>query len=286
VVYSPSMSIVPFAVNLDMSDEEASRSERHAFVNLVNVVHSELQLIERMLSARGALRGAVRLCETAAEAFRDRRVAHREARDLELFRKLIEQDIENAIADVPDAAITADVNQARSIIDDVIAETDLRVQEVLTIHGVVRPAELREFDSLARAIRSTAELARLEIAPAGTNWSEIHAPYRFGETLGSLLGRLEKAQEWSEIISVELEPTESGLRVTIDGISSWDALMVLTSGLRPRAILRDADSNQVLVRHALLLWYLTQPGGSIALVQDKNKAQRCAITLGNPGTDS
>ena len=273
--------MLPFAVNLDMSDPEAVRSERHGYVNLVNVVHAELQLIERMAELPGSMKSAIRLCETAADAYREERVALRNARDLEVFARLIADDIAAALAETSDLAARSDIGEAVAIIDEVIPDVDLRVQETLAIHQVPRPNEVRTFGSFAQQL-AEAGPDRLELRTTRAI-SEIEIPYRFAETLGRLLTTLDGAGPDSEDpIIAEIDSTPETLRIVISGSFDPDPLLPLTQEIRPGILMANAELNRDVIRAGLLTWYLVLPDGVITLTRDEDGRRSIMVTIPKP----
>jgi len=276
------MSVQPFSVNLDTSDPDAVRSERHGYVNLINVIHAELQLVERMLEMPGSLRSAIRLCETAAESYRDHRLALREARDLETFAHLVRTDLLDITREAA-GSITDDVTEAVSIIEEVLTDADLRVQETLAIHGVNRPCEVRTFGSFASDV-SGSRPATIRMTATDPRNDEIEVPYRFAETLGRLVRSLagltsESEEEPMDAIELSVDRGSEALRVTISGSVDLDRLLPLTGYSRPGVLMADELLDQRVIRPALLLWYIVQPGGSISLLRDEDGHRTCVVTL-------
>ncbi|MFW6312485.1 MAG: hypothetical protein ACOC2N_01205, partial [Spirochaetota bacterium] len=127
-------------IDLDTSDPAITRLERHSYVNLINVIHAELQLVERMIEAPGALRSTIHLAEAASRAFKEPRVARRHLGELVRFGELVESDLAEALAEAGEKADADDVREAASILHEVLPDAQLRVQEVIARHRLPRPA--------------------------------------------------------------------------------------------------------------------------------------------------
>ena len=124
-------------VTLDLSfrDAEHLRSEYHSFANLINVVHAELQLLERMCGPDAGLRPTIRLCEAAARAFKDRDSAVEHGTALAGFKDRVRANL-SRVRGVP--PYEQDAEEARDLINEVLDDADLRIQELLRRHCVER----------------------------------------------------------------------------------------------------------------------------------------------------
>jgi hypothetical protein len=274
------MSLLPLSVNLDMSDPEAIRIERHGYVNLVNVVHAELQLIERLIEAPGVLRSTIRLCETAVDAFRDDRVAHRSVHDLEIFSRVVTEDIRNVLNDAGDTAESDDVRDVVSIVTEVLDDVDLRVQETLAMHGVERPAEVRTIDSVRDELIGDDD--GTVVVETISDADEIEIPYRAPRVIGRLIRELRQSTDTSQPAHVVLDRSPETLRISIDAIDT-DPLLPLTQHIRPGTLMADRTVDQTMIRGALLAWYLVRPAGSITLARDPDGRRALIVTI--PQTD-
>jgi len=174
------MAQFPVSIELDTTDQSLLRIERHSFVNLINVVHAELQLIERMAEAPGSLRSAIHLAEAASRAFKESRVARRHLEEFARFAELIESDVEESMRSAGELAHDEGVVEARSILSGVLEDAHLRVQEVVARHRIARPTRTFTRDELAAAatdivVESERELKELDevAAQAGTQVSVL-----------------------------------------------------------------------------------------------------------------
>ena len=134
------MAQLRVSVDLENSDPSLLRIERHSFVNLINVVHAELQLIERMAEAPGSLRSAIHLAEAASRAFKEARVARRHLVELSDFARLVESDVDEALRLAGDLAEDEGVTEACAILRGVLGDAHLRVQEVVARHAITHPS--------------------------------------------------------------------------------------------------------------------------------------------------
>lgn len=122
---------------------------RHQYVNLVHVIHAELQLIERMSGKLNAFRESIHLCEAAIRAFGERNTALGFRDDLIEFRSRIVSPV--AAFEAPDAddLDIADIDDARNVLMSLIDAADVRVQEILARHGIDRPWQAFDFATIA-----------------------------------------------------------------------------------------------------------------------------------------
>ena len=218
------MPTARISIDLDTSDPSVTRLERHSYVNLINVIHAELQLVERMIDAPGALRSTVHLAEAASRAFKESRTARRHLGELVRFAELVETDLADALAEAGEKADDDDVREAAAILRDVLPDADLRVQEVLTRHGLLRPPAEHTAEELGRRMRAAGAAFSLHaqsepvVLPAGTARAlervlgAAEAPVRIVEAL------LRREEAW------QLELRGSGRTSYLDP---------LTQGLRP-----------------------------------------------------
>ena len=129
------------SLDLEFRDTEHLRYAYHSFANLINVVHAELQLLERMSGPDAGLRPSIRLCETATWAFKNRETAVEHAQALMEWRSRIEDDLARVQVK---PAYESDGEEARDLIRQVIDDADLRIQEMLARHEIPRPALPRD----------------------------------------------------------------------------------------------------------------------------------------------
>ena len=188
------MPTVPVAIDLSASDTAVARLERHSYVNLINVVHAELQLVERMIERPGSLRSAIHLAEAASRGYKEKRVARRHLWELAQFADLVESDLSEALEEAGTAATEDDVTEAVSILRDVLPDAHLRVQEVIARHELPRPVTSRLPDELREKLRALLQplespAAAVSAAPAGAGRSsEEVGPDVHVETAGRTAG--------------------------------------------------------------------------------------------------
>ena len=132
--------------DLSFRNEEHLRSAYHSFANLINVVHAELQLLERMCGPDSNLRPTIRLCEAATWSFKDPDAAAEHGEALTEFRTRVQTDISRVQA-IP--KYEQDAEEARGLIREVLNDVDLRTQQLLTYHGITRTMTLHD----ARTVR-------------------------------------------------------------------------------------------------------------------------------------
>lgn len=186
------MAATTITFDLAFRNEAELRSAYHAFANLINVVHAELQLLERMGGNPVILRVGIRLCETATRAFRDAAEAEANAPALAGFGSRVREIIGTvAVAE----RYVNDAEEARTIIRDVLDDTELRIQELLARHAIVPPVEPWDRDAFGRAIAAGIRLeagSLTDDAPAMEvdMDSSIALPAEVPSVIGRLAGAL------------------------------------------------------------------------------------------------
>jgi hypothetical protein len=150
------MSATTLSLDLGFRDAEHLRSEYHSFANLINVVHAELQLLERMSGPDAGLRPSIRLCEAATWAFKDKTAAAEHGPALVEWRSRIQADLARVQIS---AAYEQDGEEARDIIRQVLDDADLRVQEMLARHEIPRPARVQAGATIRSLIHAGADEA-------------------------------------------------------------------------------------------------------------------------------
>jgi hypothetical protein len=241
------------SIDLDTSDLSLLRIERHSFVNLVNVVHAELQLIERMAEIPGALRSAIHLAEAASRAFKEPRVARRHLDELTRFAELIESDVEDAMRSAGELASDEGVVEARSILAGVLEDANLRVQEVIARHAIERP--LRAFD------REELISAAGEITLACES-DTVHLPAGFERIL--------RAGDSASVLTIREVRITGSESITVDlcGSGPTENLEVVGQGLRPGELQRELERSGPALRSILLLAYLGLPESQLIVEED------------------
>ncbi|MBU8913439.1 MAG: hypothetical protein KOO61_05400 [Spirochaetales bacterium] len=225
------MAAIIVSLDLQFRDAEHLRAEYHSFANLMNVVHAELQLLERMSGPDAGLRPNIRLCEAAAWSFKDPEAAAEHGLALAEFKSRVQADLARVQA-TPE--YEQDAKEARGIIRQVIGDADLRVQETLARHGIHRPTRVCDGNAVRDMILDGAESAlhrghepdgvatdRLQIDADG----EVRMPHGLPEAVGRLAAELLRvsgavgidvsAAESATAIAVRTEPLEMDLVPTL-----------------------------------------------------------------------
>lgn len=145
---------------------EQLRAEHHSFLNAVNIVHSELQLLERMIGRRGVFRESITLCERIIAVVR--RSANETERAgltevsrpilLELFRVLDAEQFE-----LPDGDL--EIAHAVSVILQVIDEVEMRYQAARARQNVGPEQSTKAAARLVEELRACIRAAHLLDAP-------------------------------------------------------------------------------------------------------------------------
>ena len=212
--------------------------DRHGYVNLINVVHAELQLIERMVDAPGALRDSIRLAEAASRAFREKRVAERYVTELSLFAASIDASI-TALLDRSQSSTSSDVVEAVAILASVLDDADLRVQETIARHGLARPVDGSAPVGMANAVN------RLVAALA--------------ETFGIDASRYKVTQ------SAPASPDAQTIALVVSGPGTHEPFGPLMTHPTPSEVLGLVKDGATLLRDAARLCYFAVPSGDVVL---------------------
>ena len=261
-------------IDLTSSDSAIARLERHSYVNLLNVIHAELQLVERMIDAPGSLRSAIHLSEAASRAFKEGRVARRHLNELVRYDSLIEGDLRDALSDAGEID-DEDVREAVAILLDVLPDAHLRVQEVVARHRVPRPVHqvpAREFTGRLRDLGVQARVA------AGRDVLAL------ADGIEQSLAWLAAEGEGSMVREIEVGGDES-LRLRVSGCAPDGSLDPLVQNLRPSELHGMITSGRTVLRGLMLLSYCTVPGGCASIDIGRSGSNAFTVTAEMPCDD-
>ncbi len=266
------MSPVHLNIDLHPEDEQLMRLERHSYINLINVVHAELQLIERMIEAPGKLRESIRLAEYASRAFKDREIAREHAEEFALFDESIERAVSGAVEESGEPGESDDVREAVGILESVLADAHCRLREVLARHGVSPPLRSLSAKGVQQAIQESFDGDFSVSCP-----QEVDGlPVGLLGTLGRLLRALRESQgknresqasEYTLGIDSADSSADTWRQVTVEGPAEIEAFSLLSSGLLPSQLHEHIRSGQPQLRGMLEFYYYSLPNGSIRLEQ-------------------
>jgi len=193
------MAAVHVSIDLGFRDNEHLRAEFHRFANQINVIHAELQLLERMSGPDAGLRPSIRLCETATRAFKNAETAAGNAQALSEFASRINADLARVQVS-PD--YEADGREAIEIARSVLDEANLRVQELLARHRIPRQRKLCDPATVRSLVTSGAQDSAPSDAdapaPVGADWlvvdaeSDVALPHGLPEAIGQLATELHR----------------------------------------------------------------------------------------------
>ncbi|TVQ25026.1 MAG: hypothetical protein EA382_07640 [Spirochaetaceae bacterium] len=232
------MQRATLSIDLRPTSAEAARLDRHGYVNLINVVHAELQLIERMVDAPGALRDSIRLAEAASRAFREKRVAERYLTELSRFAATIDASV-TALLDRSQYSTSNDVVEAVAILASVLDDADLRVQETIARHGLARPVDGAAPVGMADAVdRLVAALA---------------------QTFGA------DASRYKVVQSVPAAPDSQTITLAVSGPGTHEPFAPLMAHPTPSEVLGLVKDGATLLRDAARLCYFAVPSGDVVL---------------------
>lgn len=143
---------------------EELRAENHSFLNTINVVHSELQLLERMLDERGLFRVEIHLCERAIATIRRSATSAESAAITELYGPVICRVVA-VLAEREAARMDAEILHAVQVIRDVIDELEMRFQRArarLQLPGTfVEMSPATAVEQTSNALEAARSFARL-----------------------------------------------------------------------------------------------------------------------------
>ncbi len=245
------------SIDLDTSDPAIARFERHSYVNLINVVHAELQLIERMIGAPGALRSAIHLAEAASRAFKEDRVARRHLAELARFAELTEADLHEALESAGASAEGADVREAVGILRDVLPDAHLRIQEVIARHRLPRPASRRGVECLSERLNGTG----VQVRANGARECRLPEGSELAVLMMADLAQEVEIRRCGEVRREVRREVRMAVRGT--GPAGWSA--PLHRNLRPSELQTAIAAGVPALRGAVLLAYCAMPGGSATL---------------------
>lgn len=142
------MSGVDVSLPVAPLSPEQLRADHHGFLNAINVVHSELQLLERMLSERGIFRTEIQLCERAIATVRRSASPEERGSVTEIARPIMGRVVsELNNHPVSDPTTSDDVRHAVRVIGEVIDQVEMRYQHArarMTLRGTYAPRSAAE----------------------------------------------------------------------------------------------------------------------------------------------
>jgi hypothetical protein len=228
------MAHTPLAIRLMEDDPQALRVERHGYVNLINVVHAELQLIERMLDAPGSLRQTIFLAERASRAFREPAFIDGHERSLSSFRSVVREAVTTVRAAHDTDHQNNDVAEAVGILESVLADAGCRIHEVLARHKIKRPAATVDGQPAPLGLAYTLDRLQIEL-------------------------QLHSSRE------PEIDVRGNRVAVTFAAGSTTTALSALTEGLAPSELHERIANGVPLLRPFMEIYYFTIPDGTATI---------------------
>jgi len=133
------------SLDLRFRDAQHLRSESHSFTNLINVIHAELQLLERMCEPETGLKPLIRVCETVVRAFKSESFASGHAGEMSDFPCVVNDILERLR---PLNEYRRDASDAIRMIRNVLDDASLRTQEMFARYSIPRPAVEYSYDRL------------------------------------------------------------------------------------------------------------------------------------------
>jgi hypothetical protein len=270
-------------IDLHPDDPQLVRLERHSYINLINVVHAELQLIERMIETPGKLRECIRLAEYASRAFKDRAVAVEHVEAFALFGESIERAVFKAVKESGAPGESDDVREAVGILESVLDDAQCRLHEVIARHGVDRPQTSLSIPEIERGIRKSFDGDVAMPAPEEVHALPVGLPGSLGRTLEGLRGSrgTNGGGDPSFTLRIDSTPTPgTPPQINVQGPGQPEAFAPLTSGLRPSQLHEQIRTGQTHLRGILELYYYSLPDGSCAL-RENEPGVRIECVLGS-----
>ena len=258
------------SIDLDASDAAVTRLERHSYVNLINVIHAELQLVERMIDAPGSLRSTIHLAEAASRAFKESRVARRHIDELSRFADLVEFDLEETLVEAGEKANQDDVREACAILLEVLPDAHLRVQEVIARHRLARPTVECRADDLSRRLVPVGSEARLSIAG-----DPVAVPAGLERGLRAIVAAESRL---ARITAIDIR-CGSATEITLRGTGSPDYFEPVVGHLRPSELHAALAERGQPLRGIATLAYLTVPDGSATVDFDSTGSDEAQFTV-------
>lgn len=261
------MAVIVVSLDLQFRDAEHLRSEYHSFANLMNVVHAELQLLERMSGPDAGLRPSIRLCEAATWSFKDREAAAEHGTALSEFKSLLQADLARVQA-TPE--YEQDAEEAREIIRQVIDDADLRVQETLARQRIPRTAQLLDSETVRamilagakQAMQSRAAADRLQVSAD----NEVRLPHGMAEAVGRLAAELLRAggSVGIDVSAASVTASDDAGSATVIAVRT-DPLEVDLIPTLPPSSIDSATPNGTARALVALISYLAGPEGEVTV---------------------
>jgi signal transduction histidine kinase len=247
-------------IDLVLSNEEERRVQHHSFVNVLNVIHSELQLMERILDARGSFADLIKTSESIVRSFSDPGRVKEQAAVLEEFTKKLRAALaERPVSHVAgDPAKEAEVEEVVNVINEVIDVAEVRVHELLARSEAVgrfesipieelRGALVQVFTAISSGSRGRYGVSFERETAAPTDYvvnldivsnhdPEIHMPSVFHDVIRDLIANARKYSEPGSTITCRIEQTPEVLSLRIEdegrGIPDQEIEDVVRFGIR------------------------------------------------------
>ncbi|HUX11797.1 MAG TPA: sensor histidine kinase [Spirochaetia bacterium] len=123
-------------VQLKLADDQAHRVELHSFVNVINIISGELQLIERLLGTHGLFPESLRASQLLVDSFSKPVLARRRAREIGRYRQTVIDELNRATkrAGFQDPTLAGELDRIVALLHNVLRIADIRVQELLARH--------------------------------------------------------------------------------------------------------------------------------------------------------
>ncbi len=123
-------------VQLKLADDQAHRVEFHSFVNVINIISGELQLIERLLGTRGLFVESLRSSQLLVDSFSKPALARRRAREIGRYHRTVVDELNRATkrAGFQDPALAGELDAMVVLLHNVLRIADIRVRELLARH--------------------------------------------------------------------------------------------------------------------------------------------------------
>jgi len=129
---------VEIDVRLELADDQAQRVEFHSFVNIINIISGELQLIERLLGVEAGtlFSRSLRDSELLVESFSRPGLARRRAGQIGRYRRTVSEELERAQkrAGFQDPALSRELTEIVGVLENVLRIADVRIKELLARH--------------------------------------------------------------------------------------------------------------------------------------------------------
>lgn len=268
------MAFSPLSLDLSFRDSAHMRTESHSFANIINVVHAELQLLERMCKPHADLRPLVRLCETAARAFKSAEVARANSRELAHLKDRV-MTLTSELTARPE--YRTDAEDAVRLITEVIDDAELRIYETLARYGTGFAVRTFSPDEFAASVQSGGHATIRVTTPTNVPVGLPPALGRFAREIATLgAGPVTISASGGPRQTAEAArgvPGSPGDRTVVDVQVRDPPEALVVPSTWPQSFKSDKPEDRMPAIVALL-YYMTRPNGELRMNDEGERVIR------------